>query len=71
MPRIRASREAVFVCTYTTRSGDESLWVRAWTEEQARDLAVAQLAEAGVTTRGAIHIVALHTMIAAGEGQPA
>ena len=71
MPRIRASREAVFVCTYTTRSGDESLWVRAWSEDQARELAAAQLAEAGVATRGALHIVPIHAVIATGEGRPA
>lgn len=49
MPRMRARREAMFVCTVTTRSGETSVWVRAWTAEQAREVVAAQLRDRGLT----------------------
>jgi hypothetical protein len=59
MSRMRPRREAVFVCTYTTRSGAERVWVRAWTAEQARELVLAQLRDEGLAAGGEVQVAPL------------
>jgi hypothetical protein len=67
MPRFRARREGVFVCTCTTRAGASSVWVRAWSEEQARELAVAQLRDQGVEPGSELRVVPLDASVATAE----
>jgi hypothetical protein len=50
-------RESGFLCTFSTAAGSGSTWVRAWDEQQARELTRLQLRDAGFDAEVAVCVV--------------
>jgi hypothetical protein len=50
-------RESGFLCTFSTPAGSGSTWVRAWDEQQARELTRLQLRDAGFGADVAVCVV--------------